>query len=109
MDSKTNTVATMCPEGDGRLSPTPYDVMSDMNPERYGEKVNRDAIKYAIPHFKMLRYSVGIGGIRWRENQLDFWMLGDGVGFSDVSESESSESYSTTISSGEAGRLGMSR
>ena len=52
---KTYTVATICPLGDGSRLPGPYDVMSLMNPERYGENVNNDAMKYATAHLRILR------------------------------------------------------
>lgn len=38
-------------------------MISAMNPERYGEKVNNDPMKYAMQHFRMLRYKGGRVGI----------------------------------------------
>lgn len=59
----TYTVATICPDGEGVLSPGPYPMRSDMNPDRYGQKVKRLPMKYATEHFKMFLYNRGMGGI----------------------------------------------
>ena len=45
-------VATICPLAEGEES------TSLMIPERRGENVNKEARKYAIEHFRILRYAV---------------------------------------------------
>ena len=40
-----DTVATICPEGEGRRSPGSSLVMSAIKAERYGENVKRDPMK----------------------------------------------------------------
>jgi hypothetical protein len=48
----THIVATICPLEEGEES------MSLMIRERRGENVNKEAMKYAIAHLRILRYTV---------------------------------------------------
>jgi hypothetical protein len=68
-----------------------------MKLERYGENVKRDAIKYAMAHLNIFRYSSGTVGRRCNENHRGE----DGSSTDErvIMELVESESYSSELSS----------
>jgi hypothetical protein len=61
--------------GDGRPFPAPGVETSLKNPERYGENVKREAIRYATAHLRTFFHKTGIvgtckGGNQWRDGDV---------------------------------------